>query len=158
MNNSHKKGTRFSTVFSKPFITRLRSKGNVRNISLDKQSIFRLSFRPLLTLPGLHSYLLREGPVQGILTLGPSSFHACSYWLSTCFLWVGCFFCLFVCFGRTVRLVGILVPWPGIEPRPTAVRALNPNHWTAREFPWFCLHTLPFHLLETFNLNNHSFF
>ena len=30
---------------------------------------------------------------------------------------------------------GILVPWPGIEPRPMAVKALGPNHWTARKFP-----------------------
>ena len=30
---------------------------------------------------------------------------------------------------------GILVPRPGIEPRPLAVRAQSPNHWTARVFP-----------------------
>ena len=29
----------------------------------------------------------------------------------------------------------ILVPWPGIEPRPPAVKAQGPNHWTTREFP-----------------------
>ena len=29
---------------------------------------------------------------------------------------------------------GILVPWPGIEPGPSAVRVQNLNHWTAREF------------------------
>ena len=29
----------------------------------------------------------------------------------------------------------ILVPQPGIEPRPLAVKAWSPNHWTAREFP-----------------------
>ena len=29
----------------------------------------------------------------------------------------------------------ILVAWPGIEPRPTEVKAWIPNHWTAREFP-----------------------
>ena len=28
----------------------------------------------------------------------------------------------------------ILVPWPGIEPRPSAVKALSPNRWTVREF------------------------
>ena len=32
---------------------------------------------------------------------------------------------------------GILVPQPGIEPRPMAVKAWNPNHWTAMEFSWF---------------------
>ena len=29
---------------------------------------------------------------------------------------------------------GILVPPPGIEPAPSAVKAWSPNHWTAREF------------------------
>ena len=29
----------------------------------------------------------------------------------------------------------ILVPRPGIEPGPSAVKAWTPNHWTAREFP-----------------------
>ena len=29
----------------------------------------------------------------------------------------------------------ILVPGPGIEPGPTAVKALSPDHWTTREFP-----------------------
>ena len=32
---------------------------------------------------------------------------------------------------------GILVPWLGIEPRPSAVRAWHPNHWTTREFSVF---------------------
>ena len=30
---------------------------------------------------------------------------------------------------------GILVPQAGIEARPQAVKASNPNYWTAREFP-----------------------
>ena len=25
---------------------------------------------------------------------------------------------------------GLLVPWPGIKPRPLAVKAWSPNHWT----------------------------
>ena len=29
----------------------------------------------------------------------------------------------------------ILVPRSGIEPKPSAVKAQSPNHWTAREFP-----------------------
>ncbi|KAM9030797.1 cyclin-dependent kinase 20-like isoform 4-T9 [Megaptera novaeangliae] len=29
----------------------------------------------------------------------------------------------------------ILAPRPGIEPRPSAVKAQSPNHWTTREFP-----------------------
>ena len=30
---------------------------------------------------------------------------------------------------------GILVPRPGIEPRPSAMKVRSANHWTAREFP-----------------------
>ena len=30
---------------------------------------------------------------------------------------------------------GILVPWSGIEPGPSAVKVWSPNHWTAKEFP-----------------------
>ena len=30
---------------------------------------------------------------------------------------------------------GILVPQPGIEPRPSSVRPQSLNHWTARKFP-----------------------
>ena len=30
---------------------------------------------------------------------------------------------------------GILVPQPGIKPKPSAVKVQNPNHWTTREFP-----------------------
>ena len=37
--------------------------------------------------------------------------------------------------GEGHTTCGILVPQPGIEPAPTAVKAPSPNHWTAREFP-----------------------
>ena len=39
---------------------------------------------------------------------------------------------------------GILVPWPEIEPGPSAVKALCPNRWTAREFLFWLLkeHTM----------------
>ena len=30
---------------------------------------------------------------------------------------------------------GILLPRPGIEPVPSAMKAWSPNHWMAREFP-----------------------
>ena len=29
----------------------------------------------------------------------------------------------------------MLVPWPGVEPVPSAMKAQSPNHWTTREFP-----------------------
>ena len=32
---------------------------------------------------------------------------------------------------------GILVPQPGIEPRPLAGKTQSPNHWNIREFPIF---------------------
>ena len=44
---------------------------------------------------------------------------------------------------------GILVPRPGIEPRPSAVKAPSPNHWTAGEFP-VSFHFLKMWLLEKF--------
>ena len=45
----------------------------------------------------------------------------------------------FFFFGRAHEACRILVPQPGIEPgpRPTAVKAPSPNHWTTREFPVF---------------------
>ena len=43
--------------------------------------------------------------------------------LFVCLLWAHCVAC------------GILVPWPGIEPRSSAVRMQCPNHWATREFP-----------------------
>ena len=37
---------------------------------------------------------------------------------------------------------GILVPQPGMEPGPSAVKTQSPNHWTAREVPHPCLYNL----------------
>ena len=31
---------------------------------------------------------------------------------------------------------GILVSWPGIKPRPLAVKVWSLNHWIDKEFPW----------------------
>ena len=43
---------------------------------------------------------------------------------------------LFVClFWPSSVACGILVPRPGTEPGPSAVRVWSPNHWTTREFP-----------------------
>ena len=41
----------------------------------------------------------------------------------------------FFFFWLCLEACGILVPWPGIEPAPSAVEVWSPNHWTAREFP-----------------------
>ena len=40
---------------------------------------------------------------------------------------------------------GILIPWPGIEPGCSAVKAWSPNHWTAREVPWRLILKLSLH-------------
>ena len=54
--------------------------------------------------------------------------------------WVLCLYSLilmmsFFFFWQHHTHCGILVPWPGIKPRPWAVRALSPNYWTARGVP-----------------------
>ena len=41
----------------------------------------------------------------------------------------------FTFFWLCHAVYGVLVPWLGIEPRPLALRAWNPNHWNAREVP-----------------------
>ena len=41
-------------------------------------------------------------------------------------------------FFLAVPLAGILVPQWGLKPRPPALEAQSPNHWTAREFPRTC--------------------
>ena len=40
-------------------------------------------------------------------------------------------------FWQRQTACGILVPRPGIEPAPSAVKARSPNHRTAREFPQY---------------------
>ena len=42
-------------------------------------------------------------------------------------------FALFVWFLAGARACGILVPWPRIEPRLSAIRLHSPNHWTTRQ-------------------------
>ena len=49
---------------------------------------------------------------------------------------------IYIFFGHVA--CGILVPLPGIEPRPAALEIQSPNHWAAREVPNlrdFKLHT-----------------
>ena len=41
----------------------------------------------------------------------------------------------FFFFGLCPATSRILVPWPGIESVPLAVKVRSPNHWTARELP-----------------------
>ena len=44
----------------------------------------------------------------------------------------------FLSFWQYNMACGTVVPWPGIKPWPTAVKAQNPNHWTTREFSLTC--------------------
>ena len=44
-------------------------------------------------------------------------------------------FCFVFVFLPCCMACGILVPQPGIEPGPTAVKAPSPNHWTTRDLP-----------------------
>ena len=41
----------------------------------------------------------------------------------------------FFFFLAVPKSCGILVPWPGIKPRPSAVKAQSPDQQAAREFP-----------------------
>lgn len=43
--------------------------------------------------------------------------------------------CLFVYFWPHPLVCRILIPWPGVEPWPVAVKAWSPDPQTAREFP-----------------------
>ena len=71
-------------------------------------------------------------------------------------------FLFFLTFEFVSPLVGILVPWPGVEPVPSAVKVLNPNYWTTREFsltqtlgmsPFFLL--TPIQSISNIKLSDH---
>ena len=53
-------------------------------------------------------------------------------------------FCFFFSFWSHYTAYVILVPQPGIEPGPSAVRVQSPNPWTAREFPCLVSFTIKF--------------
>ena len=60
-----------------------------------------------------------------------------------CFIFTFKILFIYLYFGHAAR--GILVPQPGIEPAPPAVKAWSLNHWTSREVPdmyWFKLLSL----------------
>ena len=57
------------------------------------------------------------------LPYGAQAFSGCGAWAS-----------LALASGpRCPAACGILVPWPGIEPAPSAMAVRSLNHWTARE-------------------------
>ena len=49
----------------------------------------------------------------------------------------GDIYCELFFFGCSLGLVGILLPWSGIRQGPMTVKAPSPNHWAAREFPYW---------------------
>lgn len=53
---------------------------------------------------------------------------------------------LFFFFWPHRTVCGISVPQPGTEPRPPAVKAPSPTHWTTRESPTQCFFTHTQHL------------
>ena len=46
-----------------------------------------------------------------------------------------CIACVMLLFFFFWPVYGLLVPQAGIEPAPSAVKTLSPNHWTTKEFP-----------------------
>ena len=92
---------------------------DVRNILLEKlnqQAIISGMLAMLaFALFFCHTAWYAELPRPGVKPTGGSPF----YFMSWC---VAC---------------RILVPWPGIKPRSTTVKALGPNHRTPREVPFF---------------------
>ena len=59
--------------------------------------------------------------------------------------------CFFIFFWPRRAACRILVPQPGIEPAPSAVKAQSPHHWTARDFPPSSFFTAfyPLHIFST---------
>ena len=84
-------------------------------------------------LPGLG---MSEGGGLPILPLQPRRVLANTALrrASWCILWENIQYSLFI-FWPYHMACRISVPWPGIKPRPCAVKVQNPNHWIAREFP-----------------------
>ena len=56
-------------------------------------------------------------------------------WINLCHTSTFLSFFNFFFFGYTSGPSGILVPWTGIEPMPSAVEIQSPNHWITRELP-----------------------
>ena len=77
----------------------------------------------------LYSLVLTPNLIYGLLIFSP--IVCADFVLGLCVV------CLFVCFSffwPCHMACGILVPQPGIEPRPSKVRAQSLNHWTTRQF------------------------
>ena len=107
--------------------------------SVTKEAIFGVRFKE----PENRSKQLIAGSKtkrKDVLTVGKSTcWVIVGFWVDLTALGdpsepVGLFLFLFF-FKLRCTACGILVPQPGIEPWPLAMRVMSPNHWTAREFP-----------------------
>ena len=56
--------------------------------------------------------------------------HVIPWW---CFLWSLSPTTNFFFFGLHLVTCKIVVPQPGVKPRPLALKTRSPNHWTTRE-------------------------
>ena len=79
-----------------------------------------LALKPRFSGPPPWTLFLLYRTVRGLKV------HSFNCWTYLLFFFLILWLCHVAC--------GILVPWPGIEPRPSAVKAQSPNHWTTREF------------------------
>ena len=73
-----------------------------------------------------------------IYWVAPSQWWACGIFAVAC--WI------FSC------SIEDLVPWPGIEPRPSALGAWSLSHWITREVPslnLFCIYTYLYYFLDS---------
>ena len=69
-------------------------------------------------------WLVNQLNIQSSFLLFILNFRVCCF---SSFFWPHC------------EAYGILVPWPGIEPRPSEVKVWSLNHWITEEFPTFHL-------------------
>ena len=90
---------------------------------------------------------IRRVSVEGQCSLNCRGFFC--IWFS----WGVLFVCLFWFFGHMAS--GIFVSQLGVEPRPWAMRAWSPNHWTTREFPLFYIWAI-LSIVETIFVNKCS--
>lgn len=67
-----------------------------------------------------------------------NDFVPCLWKILICVFFLFCFFVFCLFFWPCWKVYGILVLWPGIEPKTMAVKVPSFHHWAAREFPSLC--------------------
>ena len=72
--------------------------------------------------------------IHSVLQFAVFTYYIANFFmLFNILLWY--FIVTYLFIGHSEQLVRIFIPWPGIKPRPSAVKARSPDHWTTREFP-----------------------